>query len=199
MLKVGITGGIGSGKTTVAKIFETLGIPVYYADDAARRIMNENEMLRNKIIEQFGPETYINKELNRKQLSSLIFNNEEKLALLNSLVHPITIEDAESWMAQQQTPYAIKEAALIFESDAWKYLNKVIGVSAPYNLRIQRTMARDHVSKEAVESRLNKQMNETEKMNRCDFIINNDETELLIPQVIALHEKLLVLAQEYTK
>lgn len=194
MIKIGITGGIGSGKSTVAKIFETLGVPVYYADDAARRIMNENEALREAIQKEFGQETYINQQLNRPHLASLVFGNEEKLALLNDLVHPLTIEDSQKWMQAQTGPYAIKEAALIFETDVWRGLNKVIGVSSPYELRLQRAMERDNISKEAVLARMSKQMNEYQKMNRCDFILYNDETQLLIPQVITLHEKLALLA-----
>jgi dephospho-CoA kinase len=194
MIKVGLTGGIGSGKTTVAGIFETLGIPVYNADNAAKRIMNENEILRKKIIEHFGAESYKNNQLNRPHLALVVFNDAQKLALLNSLVHPLTFEDAENWMKQQQAPYIIKEAALMFESDAWKYVDKVIGVSAPYELRIQRTMERDHISREAIDARINKQMNEEEKMKRCDYILNNDEKTLLIPQVTALHEKLIAAA-----
>lgn len=194
MIKIGITGGIGSGKSTVAKIFETLGVPVYYADDAARRIMNENVALREAIQKEFGQDTYINQQLNRPHLASLVFGNEEKLAILNKLVHPLTIKDSEQWMQIQTGPYAIKEAALIFESEVWKGLDKVIGVSSPHELRLQRAMMRDNISKEAVVARMSKQMNEEEKMKRCDFILYNNETQLLIPQVIALHETLLELA-----
>jgi dephospho-CoA kinase len=198
-LRIGLTGGIGSGKSSVAKIFETLGIPVYYADDAAKRVMNENELLRNQVIHLFGEESYVNGQLNRKHISSQVFNNPDKLTLLNSLVHPLTIADADEWMKQQSTPYVIKEAALIFESDAWKHLDKVIGVSAPYELRLQRAMQRDHITAGEVKARMSKQMNEEEKMKRCDYVIINDETELLIPQVIALHKRLIAKSegQEY--
>ncbi len=190
ILRIGLTGGIGSGKTTVAHIFETLGIPVYYSDDAAKRIMNENPVLQQQIIQHFGEESYINGQLNRPYLAEVIFNNDEKRTLLNSLVHPLTIDDANNWMLQKNTPYAIKEAALIFETDVWKHLDKVIGISAPYELRLQRAMQRDNISPEAVEARMAKQMNEEEKMKRCDYILYNDEQQLLIPQVIALHERL---------
>jgi len=200
MLRIGITGGIGSGKTTVARIFEVLGIPVYYADDAAKRLMNEDEVLQQKIIENFGPEVYENKQLNRTKLASLVFNDPQKLALLNTLVHPATIADAENWMKNighennsSEIPFAIKEAALLFESGAQKNLDYVIGVNAPYKLRLQRAMKRDKLTKEAVESRLNKQMDETKKMNLCNFIITNDEEQLLIPQVEELYRKLLNL------
>lgn len=186
MLKIGLTGGIGSGKSTVAKIFETLGIPVYYADDAGKRLMNENEELKNSIQQHFGKETYSNGQLNRKHLSSLVFNNPEKLALLNSIVHPATIKDAEAWMLQQTSPYAIKEAALIFESGSQEHLDKVIGVYAPATVRINRVMQRDNVSREEVISRMNKQINEEIKMRLCDYVLVNDEQQLLIPQVLQL-------------
>ena len=195
MLRIGITGGIGSGKTTVAKIFEVLGVPVYYADEAARRLMNDDESLQQKLIEQFGTEIFDNKQLNRPLLASLVFNDPIKLTLLNSLVHPVTIADAAKWMAQFSGEtgrhYAIKEAALLFESGAQNQLDYVIGVHAPYRLRLQRTMLRDNLTKEAVEARMAKQMDETKKMNLCNFIITNDEDQLLIPQVLALHKKLM--------
>ena len=195
MIRIGLTGGIGSGKTTVAKIFETLGIPVYYADDAAKRIMNEDAALREAIQQNFGEESYTNNTLNRSYLASVVFGTAEKLALLNKLVHPLTIADSEAWMQLQTGPYAIKEAALIFESDVWKDLDKVIGVSSPIELRLQRTMERDGANREAVQARISKQMDEDEKMKRCDFVLYNDETQLLIPQVLALHEKLIAVAK----
>lgn len=195
MIRIGLTGGIGSGKTTVAKIFETLGIPVYYADDAAKRIMNEDAALREAIQQNFGEESYTNNTLNRSYLASVVFGSAEKLALLNKIVHPLTIADSEAWMQLQTGPYAIKEAALIFESDVWKDLDKVIGVSSPIELRLQRTMVRDGANREAVQARISKQMDEDEKMKRCDFVLYNDETQLLIPQVLALHEKLIAIAK----
>ena len=199
MLRIGITGGIGSGKTTVAKIFEVLGVPVYYADDAAKRLMNEDQALQQKIIENFGADVFENRQLNRSRLASIVFNDPEKLALLNSIVHPVTIADAEKWMkrfsktAIQKIPFAIKEAALIFESGAQKKLDYVIGVHAPYKLRLQRSMQRDNLTKEEVEARMEKQMDETKKMNLCNFIITNDEVQLLIPQVVELYKKLVEL------
>jgi dephospho-CoA kinase len=196
MLRVGITGGIGSGKSTVSKIFEVLGIPVYYADDASKRLMNEDEGLKKKLQSIFGNETYVNGQLNRTYLSSIVFNNSDKLALLNSIVHPATIKDAADWMQRQTAPYAIKEAALIFESGSQEYLDKVIGVYAPASVRIHRVMKRDNVTKEEVLSRMNKQIDEDMKMRLCDFVITNDEQELLIPQVMKLHEGFLKLNME---
>lgn len=193
MLKIGLTGGIGSGKSTVAKVFEVLGIPVYYADNAAKQLMNKDENLKEKITKQFGNQVYTDGKLNRTYLSEIVFNNPEKLALLNSLVHPAILKDAERWMQQQTTPYAIKEAALIFESGAQQHLDYVIGVTAPAPLRIHRTMQRDAITREEVVARMDKQMDDTIKMKLCHFIIKNDEQEMLLPQVIALHEKLLKL------
>lgn len=193
MLKIGITGGIGSGKSTVAKVFEVLGIPVYYADDAAKRLMNTDEELKVKIQLQFGNEVYTNKQLNRKRLAEIVFTSPEKLALLNALVHPATLKDADNWMQKQTTPYTLKEAALIFESGAHEHLDYVIAVTAPAPLRILRTMQRDGITREEVLARMDKQMDETIIIKLCDFVIKNDEQELLIPQVLALHEKLLTL------
>ncbi len=187
ILKVGITGGIGSGKSTIAKIFSVLGIPVYYADDASKRLMNEDGLLKEKIELAFGKETYANGLLNKAHLSSIVFNNPEKLALLNSIVHPATIEDAEKWMQQQTAPYALKEAALIFESGSNTKLDKVIGVFAPVEQRIKRVMKRDNISEEAVKARMSKQMNEEEKMRLCDYVITNGEQDMVIPQVLKIH------------
>ena len=194
MLRVGLTGGLGSGKTTVAKIFETVGIPVYYADDAAKRLMNEDAALQRRLSENFGENTYLKGNLNKPYLAAAVFSDPATLALLNSLVHPATIADAGTWMHMQTSPYAIKEAALIFESNAHLQLDYVIGVAAPYALRLQRGMQRDGASKAAIEERMKNQLDEEEKMRRCDFIINNDESELLIPQVLKLHEMLLLRA-----
>jgi dephospho-CoA kinase len=193
-LRIGLTGGIGSGKSTVAKVFEVLGIPVYYADDAARRIMNEDDLLRQQIIEHFGASAYKNNQLDRPYIAGQVFNNKEKLELMNSLVHPATIRDAEKWMYKQTTPYAIKEAALIFESGSQDQLDYIIGVSAPVPLRILRTMKRDGSTRDQVLARMSKQIQEEIKMRLCDFVIYNDETQPVIPQVMALYEKLMYLS-----
>lgn len=191
MLRIGLTGGIGSGKSTVAHVFEVLGIPVYYADDAAKELMNTDEELKKNIQKNFGESIYKNGQLDRQLLASIVFNEPAKLQLLNSLVHPVTIRGSEEWTKKQTSPYSIKEAALLFESGAANYLDKVIGVSAPEGIRIQRAMDRDKVSREEVIRRMNKQMDEETKMNRCDFIIVNDEQQAVIPQVLELHKKLL--------
>jgi dephospho-CoA kinase len=191
MLRIGITGGIGSGKSTVARVFEVLGIPVYYADDAARRIMNGNEALKARIISAFGQEAYAGGVLNRSWLGAQVFNDREKLEQLNALVHPATIADGEEWMQQQKSPYAIKEAALIFETGTQRYLDYVIGVYAPASLRLLRAMKRDQSSKEKVEAVINRQLDEDIKMKLCDFVITNDEQQAVVPQVMKLHEELI--------
>ena len=154
MLRIGLTGGIGSGKSTVAKIFNVLGIPVYDADSASKKLMNEDENMKKDLIRAFGKGTYKDGQLNRPFLSAAVFNNPEKLALLNSIVHPATIRHAGQWMQNQKAPYLIKEAALIFESGSNTDLDYVIGVYAPLELRIQRTMNRDNVSTEKVQARI---------------------------------------------
>lgn len=191
MLKIGLTGGIGSGKSTVAKVFETLGIPVYYADSAARHLMNSDPGLKEAILSEFGPEAYTDHQLNRSFLAARVFNDPQALDKLNRLVHPVTIRDAEEWMQKQNSPYTIKEAALLFESGANKGLDLVIGVSAPQPLRIKRVKERDGLSEEEVLKRISRQMNEAEKMSLCDEVILNNEQELVIPQVLALHQKFL--------
>lgn len=191
MLKIGLTGGLGSGKSTVAQIFEVLGIPVYYADAASKRLMNEDEIIKQNLQAAFGKEVYLNDVLNTKLLADIVFTDEKKLALLNSIVHPATINDANEWMEKQTAPYAIKEAALIFESDAYKSLDYVIGVRSPKELRITRAMQRDNIARENVLARIKKQMDEEKKLKLCDFIIENDEQQMLIPQVLALHEKFI--------
>lgn len=196
MLKVGLTGGIGSGKSTVAAIFKLLGIPVFDADQEAKRLMNDDPALKQKVIDLFGNAAYKNGALDRKYIADIVFNDAEKLEQLNTTVHPVTISATLKWMTQQTSAYTIKEAALLFESSAATSLDYIIGVSAPEPLRIQRAMKRDGINKEAVSARIQKQMAEATKMGLCDFIIVNDEHELLIPQVINLHNKLMKLANQ---
>jgi dephospho-CoA kinase len=191
MLRIGLTGGIGSGKSTVARIFSVLGIPVYDSDSASKRLMTEDEVLKDNIIQNFGKQSYVNGNLNRKYLSEQIFSDHKKTEMLNSIVHPATIKDAEEWMKKQEAPYLIKEAALIFESGSYKFLDKVIGVSSPLPLRIERTMQRNNSTADQVKARITLQMDEEEKMRLCDYVIINDEQQMLIPQVLLLHQQFL--------
>jgi dephospho-CoA kinase len=196
MVRVGLTGGIGSGKSTVAQIFEVLGIPVYYADIAAKRLMNEDAELRSAITTIFGKQAYANNILDRKYISSVVFSDPARLELLNSIVHPATKKDGEAWMQQQISPYAIHEAALIFEAKVSERLDQVIGVSSPLELRIKRAMERDKVSRDEILKRMDQQLDEDLKMSKCDFLLMNDDQQLLIPQVLELHKKLIQLSKQ---
>lgn len=193
MLKIGLTGGIGSGKTTIARVFELLGVPVYYADAASKRLYHTDPDLMKAVKKNFGEDIYNGDQLNKSKLASIVFSDPSKLELLNSLVHPPTIRDAAEWMKKQKTPYAIKEAALLFESGSAAALDFIIGVRSPLALRIQRVMERDNTSRQEVLTRAARQIEEEIKMRLCDFIIENNEQVLVIPQVIKLHEKLLQL------
>jgi dephospho-CoA kinase len=196
ILRVGLTGGIGSGKSTIAQIFEVLGVPVSYADREARRLMNEDADLRQQIITHFGPEAYQNDSLNRSWMAAQVFSDPARLEILNSLVHPATIRDGDLWMKSKagRAPYAIREAALIFETSSAGHLDFIIGVYAPLSLRIHRTMERDRLSREQVLQRMRYQIDEEIKMRLCDAVIQNDGQQAVLPQVVALHQQLLTLA-----
>jgi len=189
--KVGLTGGMGSGKSIIAKIFETIGIPVFNADTIAKKLMEEDPELKQKITQLFGADTYLDGKLDRAFLAGIVFNDKEKLALLNNVVHPATLAAASDWMNQQTAPYMVKEAALIFEAGAEKHLDLVIGVSAPKDMRIKRVMERDGIGKEQAEARMQNQMDDTEKMSLCDYVIINDEKHLIIPQVLRIHQTIM--------
>jgi dephospho-CoA kinase len=194
-LKIGITGGIGSGKTTVCKIFETLGIPVYYADDRAKALYLENDDLKQNVIQLFGTESYFSDgQLNRKLVADAVFENSELLKKLNALVHPVVQKDGNDWHdAQSNVPYTLKEAALLFESGGDKVLDKIITVYAHKELRIERVILRGKgtMTREDVEARIAKQMSDEEKKDRADFVIINDGNHALIPQVLAIHRQIL--------
>lgn len=189
MIKAGITGSIGSGKSTVSRIFAQLGVPVYNADDRAKWLMSNSPEITRKIRAIFGNEAYASDgSLNRKHISNLAFNNKQLLAQLNEATHPPVFKDFDDWLSEHRHfPYIIKEAALMFESDSFKALDAVIVVSAPEALRIERTMQRDHVTKDAVINRMNNQFTEEKKIALSDYEIINDEKHLLIPQVLKLH------------
>ncbi len=183
---IGLTGGIGSGKSVVAKVFATLGIPVFNADDEAKRIMQTSPEIKTKLIEQFGLEIYNENGLDKEKLASIVFNDPFQLQLLNAIVHPVTIQAAKDWAAKQTTPYVIKEAALIFESGTADGLFKVIGVTAPLSLRTHRVMQRDGITKDQVDARMRNQILDTIKMRLCDYVIENNNQQMVIPQVLEI-------------
>jgi len=194
MLKVGITGGIGSGKTTVCRIFETLGVPVFYADTAAKQIMVEDVILMEGIKNTFGKESYFdNGVLNSKHIASIVFNNTEELAKLNALVHPAVFRAFDSWTAvlPADTFYVLKEAALLFESGSYQLCDLNILVVAPEKLKLDRVMQRDGVSADAVKARMDKQFTDRQKLKLADHIVQNNESESLIEQVLRLHQVFL--------
>ena len=193
MLKIGLTGNIGSGKTTVSKVFELLGIPVFYADDAAKDVMVKDQILIKGIQSAFGALSYFDDgALNRKHIANIVFNDAEQLAKLNSLVHPATFRAFDEWVKQvRDVPYVLKEAALLFESDSYKMCDYSIMIRAPFETRIKRVMQRDGLTREEVESRNSKQFTEEKKAGLADYIINNDDVQLVIPQVLELHQEFL--------
>jgi len=195
-LTVGLTGGIGSGKTTVAGIFEILGVPVLYADAVAKNIMQTDPGIRTELQRLFGASIFVNDLLDRKKLASIVFNDPFQLDLLNALVHPAAIHFAKEWAAGQTTPYCVKEAALFFESGSAEGIDVMVGVSTPQALRIQRVMKRDGISREEVLNKMRSQLDERMKMKLCDRVLINDEHQLLIPQVLSLHQDLLRIAKD---
>jgi dephospho-CoA kinase len=196
MLKIGITGNIGGGKTTVSKMFDILGIPVFYADDAAKKVMATDAELISDLKKTFGAGAYFEDgSLNRKHIAEIVFNDEKQLAKLNSLVHPAVFRAFDTWASQiDGVPYVMKEAALLFESDSYKMSDKTIMVTAPLELRIKRVMHRDGLTREEILSRDARQFSEGKKIELADFVIRNDDTELVIPQVLALHQQFISLA-----
>ncbi len=191
-LQIGITGGIGSGKSLVCKIFRVLGVPTYDADSRAKILMTTDGILIDQIKKEFGSLSY-NSEgvLDREFLGASVFSNAAKLAKLNSFVHPMVAEDFKKWVEKQAgRKYVLKEAALLFESGSYLSLDKIILVSAPEAMRIKRVLARDkHRSEADVENIIRNQLSEEEKEMKADYIIRNDEHELILPQVLELHER----------
>ncbi|MFN5253844.1 MAG: dephospho-CoA kinase [Chitinophagaceae bacterium] len=190
---IGLTGGIGSGKSTVAKIFAQLGIPVLDADATAKAIMNEDHSVKTKLIELFGEDAYKENQLNRPYIAQIVFEDAFKLQQLNAIIHPITIQYAKDWAFKQSAPYVIKEAALFFESGSSEGVEKIIGVTAPKHIRIQRVMQRDQMTRENVIKRMEHQLEDSLKMKLCDWVIQNDDMHLLIPQILAIHQSLTIL------
>lgn len=188
MKKIGITGGIGSGKTYVSKVFESLGIPVFNADMEAKKLMFSSEELIQSVKNEFGNDIYTKGELDKQKLASIVFSDSEKLRKLNTLVHPIVKQEFLNWQEKQNSTYIIKEAAILFESSSDKGLDAVICVSAPLNIRIDRALKRDGTSEEEIKNRIENQISQEEKENLSDYIIVNDGVQSLLPQILKLHQ-----------
>jgi len=192
MFKLGLTGGIGSGKSLVCSILEKLGVPVYYADIKARNLMNSNTDIKAGIVNMFGEKAYAKDGLNRAFLAESVFGDQEKLSRLNKLVHPVVRKDFISWVARQdRTAYVVEEAAILFESGASLEMDLSVLVYAPQEIRIRRVMERDHLERDAVLKRMEHQISEEEKKKLADHVINNDGTAMLLPQVIEMHKRIL--------
>jgi dephospho-CoA kinase len=193
--RIGITGGIGSGKTTVCRLFELLGIPVYYADDRAKWLMAHDPVLRAQLIDAFGTQTFdAAGQLNRTYLSDVAFRDPARLAVLNSIVHPAVRRDGLAWEAAQTgVPYTLREAALLYESGSYTTLDRVIVVTAPETLRIQRVVARDGLTAAQVQARMDKQWPEAAKVRRAHHVIVNDGQHSLIRQALRIHHILRAL------
>lgn len=197
-LKVGITGGIGVGKSTVCSIFEQFGVPVYYADIRAKQLMHESSELKKSIRQAFGWDTYDKKDnLNRAYLAKIVFNDPVQLNILNSLVHPAVFKDYHEWLEKMKAadyPYSVKEAALMFETDSYKQMDKIIVVTCPINTRIDRIMKRDHMKREEVLKRIENQLSDKDRLERADYVVKNSGKDSLILQCLTLHQQLLEIS-----
>lgn len=192
MIKLGVTGGIGSGKTTICSLLEAFGVPVYYADTEAKMLMNTDAGIRSQLIAWFGPELYVNGELDRALLASHIFTDKTQLEKVNALVHPKVAMHFSKWCAAQHSKCIAKEAAILFESGSYKEMDKVLTVNAAEAIRIDRVMQRDAVPKEEVLQRISKQWTDAQRTEKSDYTILNDGKELILPQLISLLKALQV-------
>jgi dephospho-CoA kinase len=191
MLKIGITGGIGSGKTTICKVFELQGVPVFYADLQARDLMTTDSLLIENLKQAFGTNIYPSGVLDRSKLASIVFGDKAKLELLNSLVHPAVFSAFDCWVGRQTAPYIVKEAALLFESGSYKRCDIRVLVKSPHALKMQRIMKRDGVAEDEVLKRMSRQWQDDDKEKLSDYVVTNDERQLVIPQVLSLHQNFL--------
>ncbi|MBS4073389.1 MAG: dephospho-CoA kinase [Algoriphagus sp.] len=192
---VGVTGGIGSGKSTVCQVFSILGIPIYSADDRAKWLMANDPNLKKEISSQFGEKSFLEDgSLNRAFLAEEVFSDPEKVKKINALVHPAVGEDFKKWTKEQSAPYLIKEAALLFESGSYKELDYIINVSSPLKIRVARVLLRDpHRSEDQVNHIIDQQMPDEQKNELADYVIKNNDSKLILPQVLEIHQKLCAL------
>jgi dephospho-CoA kinase len=188
---IGLTGGIGSGKSTIAKMFEDLGVPVYYADLEAKKLMQTSSIIKKRLVKLVGKEAYIKDKLNTQFIANIVFNNKSKLQELNRIVHPVVNKHFLSWLKKQNVSYVIQENALLFESKNQNNFDFIITVSSPVEVKIERVIKRDNTTKESVLARMKNQLSDAYKIKNSDFIILNTEIEQSKNQVIKLHKKIL--------
>jgi len=193
---VGLTGGIGSGKTTIANFFKELGVPIYIADTEAKALMNRSKVIKRKLIALFGDNAYQNEKLNRDFLSKQIFNNKDLLQKMNAIVHPKVASHFKRWVKKQEAPYVISEAAILFENGSYTKYDYIITVTAPEEVRLKRVMSRDSASKEKVKSVMNNQWKDEEKIKLSDYVIQNINLEEAKAQVLQIHQNLLQKLQK---
>jgi len=190
--RVGVTGGIGSGKSFVCSVFEHLGVPVYHADSKAKELMNRSPQLRESLTALLGKEVYLEGELNRSYLAHILFRDPAMREKINGLIHPAVFRDFQLWVQKHQGKhYVIQEAAIIFESGADRLLDRVINVYAPVRERIQRLMRRDNLEPEEIRKRIHSQITEKERRQRADYTLVNDGKRMLLPQIVRIHNDLL--------
>ncbi len=188
MIKVGLTGGIGSGKTTVARLFELLGIPVYFADKEAKRLMHTHQKLRIAIRRVFGDDIYKDGSLNTSKLAEIVFQDGEALSQLNALVHPVVRADFVQWTEQQKAPYVIEESAILFETGLYKDFDYVVSILCPMEERIKRLLERDSITKKQIQARMAVQVSDAFRKEKSDYLLKNGKDDLLLPQVFGLDE-----------
>ena len=190
-IRLGVTGGIGSGKSSVCRVFNVLGIPVFYSDPEAKAIMNNDLSVRSKINAIAGKDLYLSGNLDREELSTMIFNDEELLGRVNALIHPLVFQNFIQWADKQIAPYVIMEAAILFESGASELVDKILTVVAPLDQRIDRTVKGSQLTREQVMNRIRNQMDDDVKVKNSDYIIYNSEDDMIIPSVLRIHRDLL--------
>lgn len=191
VIRVGVTGGIGSGKTTACRVFSALGIAVFSADERAGEIMGKDPGIIDRINSIAGKDLYLNGTLDRKELASLIFNDYSLLEKVNSLVHPVVMDNFNKWKDEQTSPYVIMEAAILFESGASKLVDKVVTIIAPMEERVDRVIHRSHFTREQVLDRMRNQMNDEARVKLSDYVIYNAENDMIIPAILEIHQDIL--------
>lgn len=196
MIVVGLTGGIGAGKSTIATFFKELNVPVYIADNEAKRLMHTSKVVKEKIINEFGEKAYIHNKLNRPFLAAIVFSDKSKLTAINAIVHPSVSNSFKRWAHKQSSPYVIQENAILFENGTSHKFDYIITVTAPLDERIQRVMVRDTVKRADVLTRINNQISDNEKIESSDFVIHNLDKVSSKKEVLKIHKKLLKLAKQ---